>query len=156
MKMPSKKSQINTVPIVVLSLIIFLAMSVMQKNVSMTPSFRHGTLFLHINLHFCVLFLAKLPAIFHSTDIITIIPIVITDIKINSTSLRFSHNHKNGTQTVDSHIYAVLDNGHEIGISGGSGTVNGDILNNVYRWTIPIDPAELSAIKIGNTTISIP
>ena len=92
----------------------------------------------------------------NSADEYTEVPVVITDIKINSTSLRFSHNHKNGTLTVDSHIYAVLDNGHEIGISGGSGTVDGDILNNIYRWEIPVDPMELSAIKIGKTTISIP
>ena len=92
----------------------------------------------------------------HTADEYTEAPVLITDIEINSTSLHFSYAHQDSTLTVDSHIYAILDNGQQIGISGGSGTVDGNILNNVYRWIIPIDPAELSAIKIGKIIISVP
>jgi len=92
----------------------------------------------------------------HTIDEYTEIPVTISNIEINCTSLRFSYNHKGGTLTVDSHIYAILNDGQEISISGGSGTVDGDILNNVYRWIIPIEPDELSAIKVGNTVLSVP
>ena len=92
----------------------------------------------------------------HTADEYTEIPVTISNIEINCTSLRFSYNHHGGTLTVDSHIYAILNDGQEIGISGGSGTVDGDILNNVYRWIIPIEPDELSAIKFGNTVLSVP
>lgn len=84
-------------------------------------------------------------------------PVTLTDIEVTNTGLRFQLDDRGGECSVDSHIWAVLKNGSTIGIDSGSGTrMESGELFCAYTWLIPVDLAEVAAVRIGGVDIPLP
>ena len=89
-------------------------------------------------------------------DEYTEVPVLLTNIELTNTGIRFQYDCKNGDWTVDSHIYAILTNGQEIGIGSGNSIVldNGDLFST-NTWLVPVDLDEVVAVKIGGVVLSV-
>lgn len=89
-------------------------------------------------------------------DEYTEVPVLLTNIELTNTGIRFLYDCKDGTLSVDAHIYAILINGQEIGIGIGNGIVqdNGYLFSN-NKWLVPINLDEVVAVKIGGVVIPI-
>ena len=86
----------------------------------------------------------------------TEVPVLLTNIELTNTGIRFQYDCKNGDWTVDPHIYAILTNGQEIGIGSGNGIVQNDgSLFSTHTWLVPIDLDEVVAVKIGGVILSV-
>ena len=89
-------------------------------------------------------------------DEYTEVPVLLTNIELTNTGIRFQYDCKNGDWTVDPHIYAILTNGQEIGIGSGSGIVQDDgSLFSTHTWLVPVDLNEVVAVKIGGVVLSV-
>lgn len=90
------------------------------------------------------------------TDEYTEVLVMLTDIELTNTGIRFLYDCKDGTLSVDAHIYAILTNGQQIGIGGGNGIVqdNGYLFSS-NKWLVPINLDEVVGIKIGGVIIPI-
>jgi hypothetical protein len=89
-------------------------------------------------------------------DEYTEVPVMLTDIELTNTGIRFLYDCKDGTLSFDPHIYAILTNGQLIGIGGGNGIVqdSGYLFSN-YKWLVPVNLHEVVGIKIGGVIIPI-
>lgn len=89
-------------------------------------------------------------------DEYTEVPVLLTNIELTNTGIRFLYDCKDGTLSVDAHIYAILINGQEIGIGIGNGIVqdNGYLFSN-NKWLVPINLDEVVAVRIGSVAIPI-
>ena len=86
----------------------------------------------------------------------TEVPVLLTNIELTNTGIRFQYDCKNGDWTVDSHIYAILTNGQKIRIGGGKGIVldNGKLFS-INTWLVPVDLSEVIAVEIGGVVIQV-
>ena len=89
-------------------------------------------------------------------DEYTEVPVLLTNIELTNTGIQFLYDCKDGTLSVDAHIYAILINGQEIGIGIGNGIVqdNGYLFSN-NKWLVPINLDEVVAVRIGGVAIPI-
>lgn len=89
-------------------------------------------------------------------DEYTEVPVMLIDIELTNTGIRFLYDCKDGTLSVDPHIYAILTNGQLIGIGGGNGIVqdSGYLFSN-NKWLVPVNLHEVVGIKIGGVIIPI-
>lgn len=85
-----------------------------------------------------------------------LVPVMIKDIELTSTGLRFQYDCEEGTLSLEAHI--ILNNGITIENSGGFGTPleDGHTLNCSHQWQVPVNLDEVSAIRIGETEINVP
>lgn len=86
------------------------------------------------------------------------VPVMLTNIELTNTGIRFRYDYKEGTLSLEAHLDVLLDNGADISPSDGSGTpmADGTTLNCSYHWEIPVNLDEVSAIKVGETKIPVP
>lgn len=85
--------------------------------------------------------------------------VMITDIELTSTGLRFQYDYQYGRMDISSHdVKLILQNGTEIGSSGGVGSPlksNNSILNWSWRWDVPVNLSEVEAVEIGGSRIPV-
>ncbi len=83
--------------------------------------------------------------------------VLLTNIELTNTGLRFQFDAKEGTLTIDSHIEVILKSGAAIGVSGGSGSEMDDstVFVNTYQWRIPISIEDVAAIKFEEIEIPV-
>lgn len=82
------------------------------------------------------------------------ISVLLTELEVTNTGIRFQFDCQNGEIDLDSHIFAILENGQEIGISSGNGTVlDSGLLFSTYTWLVPIPLEEVTAVRIGGVEI---
>lgn len=86
------------------------------------------------------------------------VSIVIRNVELTSTGLRFQYDCGGGTLSIDPHIDVVLKNGGSISVGGGSGTSleDGKTMNCSYQWLVPFHLEEAVCIQIDETQILIP
>lgn len=90
-------------------------------------------------------------------DEYTTVPVRLYDMEITNTGLRFKYDYQNGSYDIPAHIDAILESGISIGVGSGSGhplEENG-LLFCSYKWMVPIDLAEVTAINFNGIIISI-
>ena len=90
-------------------------------------------------------------------DEYTTVSVLLTDIEITNTGLRFKYNYQKGNYDIPAHIDAVLENGISIGVGSGSGHPLEDdgLLFCSYKWLVPIDLDEVTAINFNGVIIPI-
>lgn len=90
-------------------------------------------------------------------DEYTTVPVLLTDIEITNTGLRFKYDYQKGNYDIPAHIDAVLENGISIGVGSGSGHPLEDsgLLFCSYKWLVPIDLEEIIAINFNGVIIPI-
>ena len=85
--------------------------------------------------------------------------VLLTDMELTNTSIHFQYDWHGGDVVAGielTQIGAVLNNGQEVGVSGGSGVKQDDgQWYCAYFWTIPVDLEEVVAIKIGEVVIPV-
>lgn len=84
----------------------------------------------------------------------TEIPVLLTDLELTNTWLRFQYEYETGTPLLP-HIYAVLTNGQTVGIRNGSEhrMEDGVTFRCAYEWKIPIALNEVTALRFGEVEI---
>lgn len=90
-------------------------------------------------------------------DEYTTVPVLITDLEVTNTGLRFKYDYQEGNYDVPAHIDAILANGVSIGVGSGSGHPLEDsgLLFCSYKWLVPIDLEEVTAINFNGVLIPI-
>lgn len=85
------------------------------------------------------------------------VSIVITNIVLTNTGIRFQFDHYEGTLVISDRLCVVMKNGTVVGNNGGVGTPleGSSIMSYSFQWQFPIDLNEVSAIQIGNTQIPL-
>ena len=86
------------------------------------------------------------------------IPVMITNIELTNTGLRFQYNYKNGTLFLsEQRIAVILKNGNIIGNNGGIGspTEENTDMRYTYQWLVPVNLDEVAAIQIGEVPIPV-
>lgn len=84
--------------------------------------------------------------------------VMLTDIELTATGLRFRYDYQEGIVSFVDQVFAVLENNGTVGIRNGNGVPTGDgkIMECSFRWEVPVNPDEISAIQIGDTLITVP
>ena len=90
-------------------------------------------------------------------DEYTTVPMLITDLEVTNTGLRFKYDYQKGNHHIPAHIDAILANGVSIGVGSGSGHPLEDsgLLFCSYKWLVPIDLEEVTAINFNGIIIPI-
>ena len=90
-------------------------------------------------------------------DEYTTVPVLITDLEVTNTGLRFKYDYQEGNYDVPAHIDAILANGVSIGVGSGSGhpLEESGLLFCSYKWLVPIDLEEVTAINFNGIIIPI-
>lgn len=85
------------------------------------------------------------------------VPVLLTDIEVSNTGLRFKYDYHKGNYDVPAHIDAILENGVSIGVGSGNGSPLEDsgLLFCSYKWLVPIDLKEVTAISIEGIIIPL-
>ncbi|MBQ3112410.1 MAG: hypothetical protein IJC70_06000, partial [Firmicutes bacterium] len=85
------------------------------------------------------------------------VEILLFDIELTGTGLRYKYTDPQGRYFLLSDICAVLEDGTEIGSGDGSGTrmPDGQTYFCTDLWRIPLDTAQITAIRIGDTLIPV-
>ena len=90
-------------------------------------------------------------------DEYTTVPVLITDLEVTNTGLRFKYDYQEGNYDGPAHIDAIFANGVSIGVGSGSGHPLADsgLLFCSYKWLVPIDLEEVTAINFNGIIIPI-
>lgn len=90
-------------------------------------------------------------------DEYTPVDVLLTDIEVTNTGIRFKYDFKKGSYDIPAHIDAVLENDVCIGVGGGSGhpLEESGLLLCSYQWLVPIPLDELTAINFNGVIIPI-
>ena len=90
-------------------------------------------------------------------DEYTTVPVLITDLEVTNTGLRFKYDYQEGNYDVPAHIDAILANGVSIGVGSGSGhpLEESGLLFCSYKWLVPIDLEEVTAINFNGIIIPV-
>lgn len=85
------------------------------------------------------------------------VPIILTDIILSNTGIRFTYDSQHGSVEPYSGIFVLLKNGARIEGGQGTGTVEEDLttLNYDWHWSIPLNLDDIASISIGGTEILI-
>ena len=85
------------------------------------------------------------------------VPIILTDIILSNTGIRFTYDSQHGSVEPYSGIFVLLKNGARIEGGQGTGTVEEDLttLNYDWHWSIPLNLDDIASISIGGTEIPI-
>jgi len=91
-------------------------------------------------------------------DEYTTVPVLLTDIEITNTGLRFKYDYQKGNYDIPAHIDVILKNGVSIGVGSASGypLKDSDLLFCSYKWLVPIVLEEVTAVSFNGIIISIP
>lgn len=86
------------------------------------------------------------------------VSVMLTDIELTATSLHFRYDYQEGIVSFVDQVFAVLENNGTVGIRDGNGVPleDGKIMECSFRWEVPVNPDEISAIQIGDTLITVP
>lgn len=86
-----------------------------------------------------------------------LVPVTLKNIELTSTGLRFQYDRGKRTLSIEQ-ISVVLENGAVIEDGSGAGTPSedGSTWNCSHHWPVPINLDEISAIRVGETEITIP
>ena len=86
------------------------------------------------------------------------IPLLLEDLVLTNTGLRFSYDFQNGTVAFSDQICARLNSGQTVHANSGSGTPlnGGPLLACSYQWEVPIDLDQVAWLEIGSTKILLP
>lgn len=90
-------------------------------------------------------------------DEYTQVPVILTDIELSNTGLRFRYDSRNNELDIPAFFAVILNNGQKVGMNSALGNVlpNGQ-LEQRCTWRVPVDLEEVVAIKIGETLIEVP
>lgn len=85
------------------------------------------------------------------------VPIILTDIILSNTGIRFTYDSQHGSVEPYSGIFVLLKNGARIEDGQGTGTVEEDLTTRNYdwHWSIPLNLDDIASISIGGTEIQI-
>lgn len=88
----------------------------------------------------------------------TEVPALFTNIVLTNTGLRFEFDYQEGRFSFDGRIRVYLKSGGYIMTSGGTGVPlkESGLLHCSYKWAVPVDLDEVSAVMIGETVVELP
>ena len=85
------------------------------------------------------------------------VPIMLSNIVLSNTGIRFTYDSKHGSVEPYSGIVVLLKNGAQIEGGQGTGTVEEDLSTRNYdwNWTVPLNLDDIASISIGGTEIAV-
>lgn len=84
-------------------------------------------------------------------------PVTLTDIELTNTGIRFRYDSRGGTLSAEAaHAWLVLSDGQEVFLGSKSGIMQDDgSMYSTGKWLVPVDLAEVSALRFGDVTVPI-
>lgn len=85
------------------------------------------------------------------------VPIMLSNIVLSNTGIRFTYDSKHGSVEPYSGIVVLLKNGARIEGGQGTGTIEEDLSTRNYdwNWTVPLNLDDIASISIGGTEIAV-